>query len=96
MLEDVDSCIGIPTQCADFILTLQVVNVLGFSLPFYQSRTLLLSLGLSIRVLWRLITKRPDIIHVSSPGLLVFAAILYAKLLAIPLVCISKLIGNMQ
>lgn len=64
----------------------QVVNVLGFSLPFYRSPTLLLSLGLSVRVLYFLITQRPDVIHVSSPGLLVFAATLYAKLLAIPLV----------
>lgn len=64
----------------------KVVNVLGFSLPFYKSPTLLLSLGLSIRVLWYLLTRRPDVIHVSSPGLLVFSAIVYAKLLAIPLV----------
>jgi len=62
-----------------------VVNVLGFSLPFYNSPTLLLSLGLSARVLWRLLTHRPDVIHVSSPGFLVFAATLYAKLLGIPL-----------
>lgn len=60
--------------------------MLGFSLPFYKSPTLLLSLGLSIRVLWYLLTRRPDVIHVSSPGLLVFSAIVYAKLLAIPLV----------
>lgn len=68
------------------MLLMQVVQVLGFSLPFYRSPTLLLSLGLSIRVLWYLLTKRPDVIHVSSPGLLVFSAIMYAKLLAIPLV----------
>ena len=60
--------------------------MLGFSLPFYNSPTLLLSLGLSVRVLWRLLTHRPDVIHVSSPGFLVFAATLYAKLLSIPLV----------
>ncbi|DBB08687.1 TPA: hypothetical protein ACH3X3_008223 [Trebouxia sp. C0006] len=64
----------------------KVVNVLGFSLPFYKSPTLLLSLGLSIRVFWYLVIRRPDVIHVSSPGLLVFSAIMYAKLLAIPLV----------
>lgn len=29
---------------------------------------------------------RPDVIHVSSPGLLVFSGILYAKLLDLPLV----------
>lgn len=64
----------------------KVVNVLGFKLPFYNSPTLLLSLGLSARVLYCLLQQRPDVIHVSSPGLLVFAATLYAKLLAIPLV----------
>lgn len=64
----------------------KVVNVLGFNLPYYQSPTLLLSLGLSVRVLWQLLRHRPDVIHVSSPGMLVFAAILYSKLLAIPLV----------
>ena len=63
-----------------------MVNVLGFSLPFCKSPTLLISLGLSIRVFWYLLTRRPDVIHVSSPGLLVFSAIMYAKLLAIPLV----------
>eukprot|EP00891_Asterochloris_glomerata_P003976 jgi/Astpho2/3976/e_gw1.00063.105.1_t len=64
----------------------RVVNVLGFSLPQYKSPTLLLSLGLSVRVLWQLIMRRPDVIHVSSPGLLVFSGILYAKLLDLPLV----------
>lgn len=65
----------------------QVVNVLGFKLPFYQPNdTLLLSTAISLRVLWHLLTLRPDVIHVSSPGLMVFAATLYAKLLAIPLV----------
>lgn len=73
-------------MASDTAVPVQVVNVLGFSLPFYRSPTLLLSLGLSVRVLYYLITQRPDVIHVSSPGLLVFAATLYAKLLAIPLV----------
>ena len=68
------------------MLGVQVVKVLGFKLPFYQAPTLLLSLGLSVRVLWYLLSKRPDVIHVSSPGLLVFSAVLYAKLLSIPLV----------
>ncbi|KAG2433116.1 hypothetical protein HYH02_012818 [Chlamydomonas schloesseri] len=64
----------------------KVVSVLGFKLPFYSSPTLLLSLGLSVNVLWQLLTRRPDVIHVSAPGLMVFAAALYAKLLAVPLV----------
>ena len=76
-----------------FALETQVVNVLGFNLPFYRSPTLLLSLGLSVRVLWYLLRQRPDVIHVSSPGCLVFSAILYAKLLAIPLVHTALLCG---
>ena len=55
-------------------------------MPYYKSPTLLLSLGLSIRVFWHLIMTRPDVIHVSSPGVMVFAGILYAKLLDLPLV----------
>ncbi len=78
-------CLSSGAEWQVFVMS-QVVNVLGFSLPFYRSPTLLLSLGLSVRVLYFLITQRPDVIHVSSPGLLVFAATLYAKLLAIPLV----------
>ena len=50
------------------LAVLQVVSVLGFRLPFYKTPTLLLSLGLSVRVLWYLILSRPDVIHASSPG----------------------------
>lgn len=64
----------------------QVVNVLGFKLPFYKSATLLLSLGLSLRVLYYLFKQRPHVIHVSTPGVMCFAAVLYARLLAVPLV----------
>ena len=60
--------------------------MLGFKLPFYKSATLLLSAGLSARVLWHLWRQRPDVIHVSTPGVLCFAAVLYARLLAVPLV----------
>lgn len=126
--------------------------MLGFKLPFYRSATLLLSLGLSLRVLWHLARQRPQVrlpgtpahvtqpaaraaapaparpapacgalpshsphvpspacnphgtplqllhrppsppptsrqvIHVSTPGVMCFAAVLYARLLAVPLV----------
>ena len=75
---------------------MQVVNVLGFSMPYYKSPTLLLSLGLSIRVFWHLIMTRPDVIHVSSPGFLVFAGILYAKLLDLPLVVLITLMCQVR
>lgn len=48
--------------------------MLGFKLPFYKSATLLLSLGLSIRVLYYLFKQRPQVIHVSTPGIMCFAA----------------------
>lgn len=57
----------------------QVVNVLGFKLPFYSSPTLLLSTALSVRVLYYLWHLRPDVIHVSTPGVMVSHALkLYA------------------
>ena len=46
----------------------QVVSLLGFKLPLYSAPTLLLSAGLSVRVLWHLIMTRPHVIHASSPG----------------------------
>lgn len=60
----------LPVHCLHFPcqLSAQVVNVLGFKLPFYSSPTLLLSSGLSIRVLYYLIKLKPEVIHVSSPG----------------------------
>ncbi len=60
--------------------------MLGFRLPFYAAPTLLLSPAISIRVLFHLWNLRPDVIHVSTPGIMVFAATLYAKALRIPLV----------
>lgn len=60
--------------------------MLGMKLPFYKSATLLLSTGLSVRVMWYLWKQRPDVIHVSTPGILCFAAVLYARLFAVPLV----------
>jgi len=42
--------------------------------------------AVSARVLWELVFNRPDIIHTSCPGTMVFAVIILAKLLRIPLV----------
>ena len=64
----------------------KVVKVLGFRLPFYAAPTLLLSLGVSLRVLYHLVRQRPSVMHVSTPGVMCFAAVLYARLLSVPLV----------
>ena len=37
-------------------------------------------------MIWELIFNRPDIIHASSPGVLVCTAIFFARILRIPLV----------
>eukprot|EP01024_Parvocaulis_polyphysoides_P067884 TRINITY_DN8196_c1_g2_i1.p1 TRINITY_DN8196_c1_g2~~TRINITY_DN8196_c1_g2_i1.p1 ORF type:complete len:486 (+),score=63.09 TRINITY_DN8196_c1_g2_i1:36-1493(+) len=64
----------------------RVVGLFGIPLPFYNCPTLLLSLGVGLNVIQQLIVNRPDIIHVSTPGIVVFAAMLYARLLSVPLV----------
>eukprot|EP00899_Mesostigma_viride_P000451 jgi/Mesvir1/10406/Mv14352-RA.2 len=57
---------------------------MSFSFPFYPS--LYLSLGVSPTVYKAIRDFKPDIIHASSPGFMVFAALVYAKLLSSPLV----------
>jgi len=66
----------------------RVISVLGLQLPFYASKTLLLGTALSFRVMWELLNPktRPDLIHTSSPGMMVFTVMVCAKLLRIPLV----------
>ena len=44
------------------------MRVIGAPLPFYKSPTLLLGLGLSPFVFWRLLKCRPDVIHAAFPG----------------------------
>lgn len=62
----------------------KVVPTKAFRLPWYP--VLPLSLPLSPRVYYALKEFKPDVIHASSPGVMVFAAILFAKMLAVPLV----------
>ena len=88
-LRELGDDVDVFTPCVDPPATFhgaKVHRVLGFPLPLYNSPTLLLSLGVSLRVLARLVARRPDVIHVSAPGMMVFAAIAYARLLRIPLV----------
>ena len=56
----------------------------GFRLIFYKQVQLTLDLGL--RALNRLRKSRPDVIHAVTPGFFVIPAILYSRLLNIPLV----------
>jgi sulfoquinovosyltransferase len=63
-----------------------VVPVWGVPLPLYRSPTLLLSPGLSPRLAWTMLTRRPTLIHASAPGVLVYAAIFWARALSVPLV----------
>lgn len=62
----------------------QVVSSYSFGFPFYPQ--LPLTFGLSPRIYKKLASFKPDIIHCSTPGFLVFAAWMYAKLLRVPMV----------
>jgi len=65
----------------------KVMGVPGaFTPPFYRNKNYLLSFALSPTLFARLVDFRPDLVHVAAPGIMVFAAILYAKLMRVPLV----------
>ncbi|ONM50822.1 Sulfoquinovosyl transferase SQD2 [Zea mays] len=56
----------------------------SFPCPWYQKVPL--SLALSPRIIAEVARFKPDIIHASSPGIMVFGALIIAKLLCVPLV----------
>lgn len=61
-----------------------VIYTKGFRLPFYRSMTVSCDWTLVVpRVLLR---YRPHVIHVTTPGIYIFSAILWSRLLQIPLV----------
>jgi len=62
----------------------QVVSSYSFGFPFYPQ--LPLTLGLSPRIYKKLAAFKPEVIHCSTPGFLVFAAWVYSKLLKVPMV----------
>ncbi|KAL5991548.1 Sulfoquinovosyl transferase sqd2 [Asimina triloba] len=55
-----------------------------FPCPWYQKVPL--SLALSPRIISEVAKFKPDIIHASSPGIMVFGALIIAKLLCVPIV----------
>lgn len=62
----------------------KIEHTQGFSFPLYKHIDL--SFDLPEMKGYRMIEKlKPDLIHVSSPGFLVFAAIFYARILRVPL-----------
>ncbi|CAH9068215.1 unnamed protein product [Cuscuta europaea] len=62
----------------------KVIGSLSFPFPWY--RNVPLSLALSPRIISEVARFKPDIIHASSPGIMVFGALIIAKLLYVPLV----------
>jgi len=72
-----------PDRPNDF-LGMPITYVKGFRLPLYKQVQLTLDLGL--QAFQRLKSRRPDLIHGVAPGFFVVPAIVYSRLLNIPLV----------
>uniref|UniRef100_A0A6N2KPQ2 Glycosyltransferase subfamily 4-like N-terminal domain-containing protein n=4 Tax=Salix TaxID=40685 RepID=A0A6N2KPQ2_SALVM len=62
----------------------KLIGSRSFPCPWYQKVPL--SLALSPRIISEVARFKPDIIHASSPGIMVFGALAIAKLLSVPIV----------
>ncbi|XP_015960884.1 sulfoquinovosyl transferase SQD2 [Arachis duranensis] len=62
----------------------KIIGSRSFPCPWYQKVPL--SLALSPRIISAVARFKPDIIHASSPGIMVFGALIIAKLLSVPIV----------
>lgn len=62
----------------------KLIGSWSFPCPWYQKVPL--SLALSPRIISEVAKFKPDIIHASSPGIMVFGALAIAKLLCVPIV----------
>lgn len=62
----------------------QLIGSRSFPFPWYQKVPL--SLALSPRIISAVAQFKPDIIHASSPGIMVFGALAISKLLSVPIV----------
>lgn len=62
----------------------KLIGSRSFPCPWYQKVPL--SLALSPRIISAVANFKPDIIHASSPGVMVFGALVIAKLLCVPIV----------
>ncbi|XP_060202260.1 sulfoquinovosyl transferase SQD2 [Lycium barbarum] len=62
----------------------KLIGSWSFPCPCY--RKVPLSLALSPRIISEVAQFKPDIIHASSPGIMVFGALIIAKLLSVPIV----------
>ncbi|TMW95261.1 hypothetical protein EJD97_009187 [Solanum chilense] len=62
----------------------KLIGSRSFPCPLYEKVPL--SLALSPRIISEVARFKPDIIHASSPGIMVFGALIIAKLLCVPIV----------
>ncbi|XVE76517.1 hypothetical protein DITRI_Ditri12bG0180000 [Diplodiscus trichospermus] len=62
----------------------KLIGSRSFPCPWYQKVPL--SLALSPRIISEVAQFKPDIVHASSPGIMVFGALAIAKLLSVPVV----------
>ncbi|KAJ7557543.1 hypothetical protein O6H91_05G131400 [Diphasiastrum complanatum] len=62
----------------------KIIGSWSFPCPWYK--IVPLSLALSPRIIREISNFKPDIIHASSPGIMVFGALIIAKMLSVPIV----------
>jgi hypothetical protein len=74
----------IPKQLPDQFVGYPIQHTKGFPCPFYDTMSITMDLPQmkGIRIVEQF---SPDLIHATSPGLLVFAALFYARMYRIPL-----------
>lgn len=71
----------LPTSFMNYSIT----HTQGFTFPLYKQITLTVDLP-EMKGAHMLEDRRPDLIHATSPGFFIFAAMFYARVLQIPLV----------
>jgi len=74
-----------PEELPKSIFGYDIQHTMGFTFPLYNHISLTVDLP-EVKGLRMMEKKRPDLIHVTSPGFMVWAAVFYARVMRIPLV----------
>jgi hypothetical protein len=85
-IELITTEVVVPDPPTTFLDTITIHNCNGFRFPFYPTMSVVSPMSSFIIGSILRHQVRPNLIHVSSPGLMVFHAILWSRLLNVPLI----------